>query len=447
MPELRLIDLELIDDHPRNPRVAMRQDVIDGIAENLNGEFPKQHALRVRTVGDRFEIISGHHRKAGALKAKLKAVWCWVEELDDEAAFMELVTSNNQGELDPLEIGIHAFEAVPVAKGGRGKKGGGVGAYAARVGRAKSTLTELRNAGEVIVNCSVNRTVYMGKSQHLAAIHKLNRECWQEACEWLAKSTESVKDVQARVELAKGEESHTRQIALFLKKTTARELERIDEIYSRVLEELSVVQSLADEWVEWFELENPLDVKVIQAKRIEFEDRLAELTEEPPPERPNLVLADPPWKYDFAETDNRQVENQYPTATVSEIIDMEPETETDCVLFLWATVAKLTEALEVMDGWGFQYKTHAVWDKGKIGMGYWFRGQHELLLVGTKGQFSPPETDQRVSSVFNESRASKHSKKPECVYKWIESAFPEAKKLEMFCREPRKGWEVFGNEA
>jgi len=86
-----------------------------------------------------------------------------------------------------------------------------------------------------------------------------------------------------------------------------------------------------------------------------------------------------------------------------------------------------------------------VWDKQKIGMGYWFRGQHELLLVGTKGTVSPPEQADRVSSVFREARG-KHSAKPECVMEWIEKSFPAAVKLEMFCRTPRAGWKTFGNE-
>ena len=98
-----------------------------------------------------------------------------------------------------------------------------------------------------------------------------------------------------------------------------------------------------------------------------------------------------------------------------------------------------------MAGWGFAYKTSAVWDKEKIGMGYWFRGQHELLLVGVKGEASPPIPGNRVSSVFKEAR-TKHSKKPGCVYEWIEKAFP-GEKLEMYCREQRPGWQMWGNEA
>ena len=70
--------------------------------------------------------------------------------------------------------GLHALEAVPVAKGGRGKKGG-LSEYAEKVGRVKSKITEYRQAGEVVVNCSLEGTVFLGKAQHLAAIHKQDR--------------------------------------------------------------------------------------------------------------------------------------------------------------------------------------------------------------------------------------------------------------------------------
>ncbi len=161
---------------------------------------------------------------------------------------------------------------------------------------------------------------------------------------------------------------------------------------------------------------------------------------------PSLVLADPPWRYDFAGTDSRKIENQYPTATVEEIIAHRPQTEENAVLFLWATAPKLLEALQVMAAWGFAYRTHAVWDKKKIGMGFWFRNRHELLLVGTKGAFACPIADCRVSSVFEEAR-QEHSQKPECVYLWVEETFPQFVKLEMYGRKKREGWLAWGNEA
>jgi len=258
-------------------------------------------------------------------------------------------------------------------------------------------------------------------------------------------SGQVVEDVEIKLQsLSKGE------LAILESSTAAAELERIAAMREKVATSFGYPESVAA-WNDWFIAEQPTDIKVVQAKRIELElaereRRMVDFPDSPEFALPSVVLADPPWRYDFAETDNRQIENQYPSATIDEIIAHRPETQPDCVLLLWGTVAKLREAFEVLDGWGFEYKTHAVWDKEKIGMGYWFRGQHELLIVATKGKMSPPEQADRVSSVFREVRG-KHSAKPECVYQWIEQAFKAHTKLEMYCRAPRAGWLVFGNEA
>lgn len=167
----------------------------------------------------------------------------------------------------------------------------------------------------------------------------------------------------------------------------------------------------------------------------------------------NVILADPPWQYDFAETDNRKVENQYPTMDVVEIAALEDSNglsirdviAPDAVLFLWATSPKLREALIVLDGWGFDYVTQAVWVKDRIGMGYWVRQQHETILIGRRGNVSPPEQEVRRSSVID-ARRGQHSAKPSAAYELIESMFPSASRLEVFAREPRDGWETFGNQ-
>lgn len=162
----------------------------------------------------------------------------------------------------------------------------------------------------------------------------------------------------------------------------------------------------------------------------------------------DVLLADPPWRYWFSPSKTRKVENHYPTMTLEQIkrLGWLIPAAKNSVLFLWATAPKLLEALEVMKAWGFRYVTQAIWDKQLIGMGYWFRGQHEILLVGVKGSYSPPEPAQRISSVIS-SRRGKHSKKPEAVHAWIEVAFPAARKLELFAREPRAGWDVWGEEV
>lgn len=194
--KLEWIDLDLIDDHPKNPRVVMRQDVIDAIAACLIDGFSEKHAIHVRPIDGRFQVLSGHHRKRAAEQVKLDKVPCWVEEMDDDAAFMELATSNNQGELDPLEIGIHAFEAVQVGKRGRGNKGGGLQEYADRIGKKAPHITSYRQAGEVCKFLQQSNHLQvsklLGKANHLSAVHKLPSGIWRHATDWITQSDSSV---------------------------------------------------------------------------------------------------------------------------------------------------------------------------------------------------------------------------------------------------------------
>ena len=123
-----------------------------------------------------------------------------------------------------------------------------------------------------------------------------------------------------------------------------------------------------------------------------------------------IIYADPPWRYAFSKDYSDSIERHYSTMELEDICNLDIPSEENSVLFLWATAPKLREALKVMKSWGFEYKTHAIWDKEWIGMGYWFRGQHELLLVGTKGKFSPPKRTELISSIVKQKREG-HSKK------------------------------------
>jgi len=184
-------------------------------------------------------------------------------------------------------------------------------------------------------------------------------------------------------------------------------------------------------------------------RTVEREQRREEIqTAQPKPitGKYSVIYADPPWRYEFAETKSRAIENQYPTMLLEDIKSIQVPCEDNSILFLWATAPKLEEAMQVMTAWGFTYRTCAIWDKEKIGMGYWFRGQHELLLVGVKGRFSTPSPESRVSSVHREPRV-KHSKKPDYYYSIIESMFPNGSYLELFARQKYNDrWEVWGNQ-
>ena len=159
----------------------------------------------------------------------------------------------------------------------------------------------------------------------------------------------------------------------------------------------------------------------------------------------DVTLADPPWKYDHCLSKSRRIENQYPTMSIKEICEYPVKPNKNAVLYLWSTAPKLLDALGVMQCWGFTYKTQMVWDKQIIGPGYWFRGQHEILLVGTRGKFSPPPPGTRISSVWDE-RRGKHSAKPAGIRKCIEAWFPDARRIELFARERVEGWDAEGLE-
>ena len=166
------------------------------------------------------------------------------------------------------------------------------------------------------------------------------------------------------------------------------------------------------------------------------------------PEKFPVIYADPPWRYEHVKTDNRAIENQYPTMALDEICDLPVAgiATPDAILFLWTTSPKLAESLSVVDAWGFTYRTCAVWVKDRIGMGYYFRQQHELLLVCTRGSIPVPPVEARVSSVIHGDRLE-HSAKPAVVAEIIEAMYPELPKVELFCRSPRPGWFVWGNQS
>lgn len=105
------IDVTALFPHPNNPRIEPREDIIDQIAQRIASGFDPSHALIVRPIADGYQIISGHHRAKAAERANLPTVPCWVREMSDADAYMQLVLCNTQSELHPLEEGKHASES------------------------------------------------------------------------------------------------------------------------------------------------------------------------------------------------------------------------------------------------------------------------------------------------------------------------------------------------
>jgi N6-adenosine-specific RNA methylase IME4 len=181
-----------------------------------------------------------------------------------------------------------------------------------------------------------------------------------------------------------------------------------------------------------------------RVRRALRDERLA--TAPPLPEGPfELIYADPPWQLGNPDGPNAP-ENHYPTMPLEEIKGLVVPAAEEAVLFFWAVSSLLPEALAVLEAWGFACKSTLCWVKPSIGPGVWLRNRHELLLVGQRGGYPPPEPEERCDSVLEAPRG-RHSQKPELVYVLIERMYPQANKLELFARVSRPGWVAWGNEV
>jgi N6-adenosine-specific RNA methylase IME4 len=167
-----------------------------------------------------------------------------------------------------------------------------------------------------------------------------------------------------------------------------------------------------------------------------------------PPGQFAVILADPPWKYG-APTITGAASQHYADMETAAIcgVPVARHAAPDAVLFLWATNPMLPDALEVVEAWGFAYKTNVAWvkDKATAGLGFYVRGRHELLLIATRGEMLPRPDDRPESVLFADRR--EHSRKPDEAYALVEAMYPAAgPRLELFARHRREGWEQRGAE-
>jgi N6-adenosine-specific RNA methylase IME4 len=169
------------------------------------------------------------------------------------------------------------------------------------------------------------------------------------------------------------------------------------------------------------------------------------------------LLADPPWRF-TNRTGKMAPEHKrlrrYPTMSLSEIMELpvahiaQPKSH----LYLWCPNALLKEGLEVMQRWGFVYKTHIVWEKIRKdggpdgrGVGFYFRNVTELCLFGVRGSLRTAQPGRRQVN-FMATRKREHSRKPDELYPIIEACSP-GPYIELFARQEREGWTSWGNEV
>lgn len=170
------------------------------------------------------------------------------------------------------------------------------------------------------------------------------------------------------------------------------------------------------------------------------------------------ILADPPWQFQnrtgkMAPEHKRL--NRYSTMTLNDIkqLPISQIADEKSHLYLWVPNALLPEGLEVMQSWGFKYKTNIIWEKIRKdgfpdgrGVGFYFRNVTEILLFGIRGTNNRTEQAGRSQVNIIRSMKREHSRKPDEVYTLIESC-SVGPYLELFARGNRQNWTMWGNQA
>lgn len=157
------------------------------------------------------------------------------------------------------------------------------------------------------------------------------------------------------------------------------------------------------------------------------------------------IYADPPWSYGN-KASRGAADNHYATMSLGEIgaLPIGEVAAPDAHLHLWATNAFLREAIEVMEAWGFAFKSCFVWVKPQLGMGNYWRVSHEFLLFGLRGKLT--FNDRSVRSWIEFPRTV-HSRKPAVIRTLVEQVSP-GPYLELFGRDrlATRDWTVFGDQ-
>jgi N6-adenosine-specific RNA methylase IME4 len=173
-------------------------------------------------------------------------------------------------------------------------------------------------------------------------------------------------------------------------------------------------------------------------------------------QRYSTILADPPWQFQnrtgkMAPEHKRLL--RYPTMELKEIMELPVPrlAAAKSHLYLWVPNALLQEGLQVMEAWGFTYKSNLIWYKTRKdggpdgrGVGFYFRNVTEIILFGVRGSMRTLQPGRTQVNLLA-TRKREHSRKPDELYDLVEACSP-GPYLELFARFPRSGWDQWGNE-
>ncbi len=446
--KLVMVPLDKIKPHPKNPRLVMREDVIESIAAQVKADgFKEKHAISVRPVDDYYQILSGHQRREAAKRAGLKEVPCWVEELDDDAAFMELVLANAQKELAPLEIGTHAFNAIQLGIGGRGKRGG-LAAYAAAIGKGAPWVSMVRAAAEVLdaIKPFSQLNGLLECAQHLYELHAAPKSSWPALVDLLLAKEWNVERARTYAQLAKqyddGDHAIPERWRFFLplgavirhhfdtnERFSPQKVSALVAACVSTEEKISNLPSSTKHlsgFHEWLRSNTGGDAWDARAVGGYFDALLASLNKERlkledqwlqgscldhigklADESVSLVLTDPPYGMNyqsgFRKDAHKKIANDGAEAgdVVSDALRaLMPKLAPSAGVFCFCHWDSEREIRAAMEAVGLKIKSSLIWVKNNTGMGDLngsFAPKHERILYGVKGS---PALYERIPDVI-----------------------------------------------
>jgi N6-adenosine-specific RNA methylase IME4 len=382
---LAVLGVDELKPHPKNPRIGMREDVIQAIAASVREHgFHDRHAITVRKTRAGYQIISGHHRVEAARRSGLDAVPAWVIEMDDDQAYMALAADNLQGEMTLVELAIHAAGV----KTARGKEGDGVKAWAEAMSRTEEYAHQVRKVGRYL------------------------------------------RDEGTKIDLSKLRDKFTHVLAA----VEAFDGDELNAIVSRIAQgELRTVADVKREAKRAAVVESLDNVSARQAKELAGEY--------------DVIVIDPPWPMEKIEREVRpnQVEFDYPTMDEAELAAMKIPAADDCHLWLWTTHRFLPMALRLLDAWGLKYVCTFVWHKPggfqPIGLPQY---NCEFALYARRG--TPQFVDTKSLPTCFTAPRGKHSEKPEDFYDVVRRV-TAGRRIDIFNRRCIEGFDTWGKEA
>ena len=167
------------------------------------------------------------------------------------------------------------------------------------------------------------------------------------------------------------------------------------------------------------------------------------------------LSVDSPWEYRSKRTGGSMKSGacqKYPTMSLEELagLPVKDIAAKNAVLFLWITTPLKIDIIEsrLIETWGFNYKTSLYWiKKDRLGLGSWWRGSVEECLFCIRGKV--PAFRETADNLII-AKPGIHSEKPKEYWEKIEPVLTRNnlnKRVELFARNPRNGWDAFGNEV